>query len=805
MYPLGKQFKQDYDTARSLDKAIVVGNNYRFTVLTERLIRLEYSPSGIFCDAPTFLVKNRNFPLCNFRVKQDPTFLEITTKYFSLSYLKGQPFIGTNIDPMKNLKITLMAKETDRQKSWYYNNPEVRNVLGNMVAVDVNIDKTLTKGLYSFDGFSSVDDSNNKAIAMDGTTKEKEDNVDIYVFMYDNDFLLALKDYYDLTGYPELIPRYALGNWWSKNTTYSDENINELIKTFEKKKIPLAVFLFDNDWHYRNVDKYKDLKTGFSFNKSLYKEPKEMIEYFHKRGIRVGLCVNPTEGIFPHESYYSLACGYLGIQEGKVIKFDPENPKFIDVYLKIFLHPLEALGVDFFWNDYTGGTNINNLWSINNYMYLDSKRNSNKRGMILSRGAIFAAHRYPISYGGESLIGWDELKRQVFMQTNASNLGVSWWSYDVGGNHGGIEDSELYIRYLELGTFSPILRFHSARGNYYKREPWLWDVKTSTIAIDYLRLRHRLIPYLYTEAYSYHKNGLPIIQPMYYNFPWLYNDTAYKNQYYFGSQLVVCPITSKKDDIMDRTIHRIFLPDGIWYDFSTGKKFPGGKKYTSFYKEEDYPVFAHAGSIIPLSNRSDYNNTGVTTDMEIQIFPGVSNTYVMYEDDGVSSLYKEGYYLKTAIDYNYLKNNFTVIIRPIEGKSGIICDKRNYKIVFRNTKEAEEVIVYFNDKPIEAYSGVDGNDFVVEVRNVNTVGQVTINCKGKDIEIDAVRLINDEINSILMDLKIETYIKEKIANIIFSDKEIRKKRIDIRKLKKEGLSNEYMNLFLKLLEYISGV
>src|SRR5699024_5960322 len=97
----------------------------------------------------------------------------------------------------------------------------------------------------------------------------------------------------------------------------------------------------------------------------------------------------------------------------------------------------------------------------------------------------------------------------------------------------------------------------------------------------------------------------------------------------------------------------------------------------------------------------------------------------------------------------------------------------------------------------------DGNDFIVEVKNVKTIGQLTINCKGKDIEIDAVRVINDDVKSILLDLKINTYLKEDIAKVMFSDLTVSKKRIAIRKLRKNGLSREYMNLFLKLLEYIS--
>lgn len=497
------------------------------------------------------------------------------------------------------------------------------------------------------------------------------------------------------------------------------------------------------------------------------------------------------------------AAGYLEVKDNKIILFDPLNPKLMDVYMKVFLHPLESLGVDFFWSDYKGNLNLTNLWFNNHYLYKDSGRTAEKRGMILARNAIYAPHRYPILYGGSSEISWDKLKELPSLYLNAANIGVSFWSHDVGGNHGGIEDAELYLRYLELSVFSPILRFHGARGKYYKKEPWLWDFETQNIAVDYLRLRHRFIPYLYTESYNYTKAGTPLIQPFYYNYMWTYDDPLYKNQYYFGSQLLVCPILTKMDPVMNRTIHRFFIPDGVWYDFTTGKKFPGNKKYVSFYNIEDYPVFAHAGSIIPLSNRSDYNNTGIPTDLEVHIFPGVSNTYNLYDDDGTTALYKEGYYLKTSIDYNYLKNNYTVIFRSVEGKSGIVPERRNYKIVFRNTKQAEDVTAFFNSEPYKVKSAVDGNDFIVEVKNVPTIGQLTINCKGKDIEIDAIRVINDDVKSILLDLKINTYLKEDIDAIMFSELSISKKRIEIRKLRSKGLSKEYMNLFLKLLEYIS--
>ena len=294
--------------------------------------------------------------------------------------------------------------------------------------------------------------------------------------------------------------------------------------------------------------------------------------------------------------------------------------------------------------------------------------------------------------------------------------------------------------------------------------------------------------------------------PIYYKNPEMYDDDIFKDEYYFGSQFFVSPIVKKKDYVMNRVIHKFFLPDGVWYDFVTGKKFPGGKEYISFFKDEDYPVFAKAGSIIPMGKNSYINDTTPPDSLEVQIFPGRSNTYNLYEDDGVSDLYKKDFYLLTQIDYNYMPNNYTVIMRSLEGKSGIVPENRNYKFVFRNTKKADDVIVYFNDTEIDSVSYVKGNDFIVSVKDVPSIGQLTLNCKGKDIEISADRIINEDVKSIISDLQIETSLKVMVDSILFNeDYSIKKKRIEIRKMSRKGLEKKFVKLFLKLLEYIQIV
>lgn len=802
MYQLGEQFRIDQASGKAKAANIFQGEKYRITVLTERLVRLEYSESGIFEDRPTELIWHRDFPVVPVAKKEDTRFLELVTKYFKLSYVKNRPFDGGKVNSMGNLKIELLNSD----RIWYYNHPEARNYGAPNFSLDNNKGKLkLKKGLYSTDGFVSIDDSKSMIFTEEGNLLPREGKqIDLYVFFYLKDFALCLKDYFMLTDFPSLIPRYALGNWWSKNEAYDDLSLKKLVDQFHEKKIPLSVLLLDKDWHRRQYQEQL-VDTGFTWNEELFKSPPNMISYLHSAGIRLGININPFEGIYPFDENYEKVATYLAKDERGIVPFNALDPRTIDVYLKLLIHPLDAYGVDFYWIDSDDRHSALSLWALNHYQFYDMKRNFKRRPMVLTRNPEIASHRYPVLYSGKTIVSWDTLKLIPFHNESATNIGVSYWSHDIGGYYRGVEDNELYTRYVQLGVFSPILKFGSDRGKYYKREPWRWGIKTYSIVRDYLNLRHRMIPYLYSEAYKYHKYGMPLIMPLYYKYPEFYDDVNYRNEYYFGSEFFISPIIRKKDYVMNRVIHKFFLPDGMWYDFVTGKKFPGGKEYVSFFRDEDYPVFAKAGSILTFGSNENLNDTTPPKKLEIQIFPGQNNTYMLYEDDGVSDLYRKGFYLLTSIDYNYLPNNYTVILRPLEGKSGIVPETRDYKFVFRNTKKADDVIIYEGGNPVESENYVVGPDFIVEVKNISTISQLTVNCKGKDIEIDAVRIINEDIETIISDAQIETVMKEKIDGILFSDLPIKKKRIEVRKLGRKGLERKFVRLFLKLLEYVEQV
>ena len=802
MARLDTYFAPDLTKVSANERAVFVGQNYRITVLSERLIRLEYSVDGHFSDAPTTLVKNRKFPVPNFKVEQDQNYLVITTNYFMLQYMKNKPFLGPKFAPDSYLKVALV--NTD--KVWFYGQAEARNFKGGAISLDNYRGKiSLDKGLYSTDGFVSLDDSGNYEIDANGFLLKPDVNkVDIYLFMYKRDFGLCLKDYFTLTGYPPLLPRYAFGIWWNREKIYDFDNTKALIKSFNRHQIPLSVLLLSEFWHIKDKKDYNLYRTGFSFNRELFPNPQEFINYMHERGVHIGLNFDPIEGIRKEEDRYLNFAEELNVAGGVTIPFNVFDKNFMALYVKHLIDPLLDIGVDIYWLDYK--KDLNTIQALEYYYNKDFERMKKFRPLVLTRSPLVAPHRAGVLYSGETIVSWDTLKYLPFYNSMAANKGISWWSHDVGGYKDGIEDSELYLRYVQFSTFSPIFRFSAKRGVYYKREPWMWDVKTFTIAREYCWLRQRLIPYIYTAAYEYHKTGKPLIQPIYYTYPEIYDEPTYRNEYYFGKELFIAPITKPKDVTMNRSIERVFLPKGIWYDFKTGKRFVGNKRYVVFYKEEEYPIFAKAGSIIPLANLGEnINDTNPPQSMEINVFPGESNEFKLYEDDGITKLNEDGYYIVTSIDYNYLQNNYTLIIHPVEGKTAIIPKLRNYKIRFRNTRTADDVIIYLNgDKAnLEYECYEDENDFVVDIKDVDTTKQLTINCKGKDIEINAVRIINEDVNSIISDLKITTKLKEEIATIFFSDMDIKLKRIKIKKL--HGLDKRFVSMFIKLLEYLAEI
>lgn len=759
-------------------EAYIVGKKYRFTVLSPRLMRLEYSPNGVFEDRATSKIINRAFPKMMYSITESDTLIQIDTGIFTLTYVKNSEFksgtLGSNIKAMIN----------GTKIEWQLNNPEIKNMRSINYSIDSIKDKiVLDRGLYSLDGFCVLDDSNSLVLDDNDIFVEREKGVkDLYLFMYNKDFDGCLNDYFTLTGYPSLIPRYALGAWWYKNDNYNLNDIGNLMNSFNRENIPISVFMLGDYWH--------DKSNGYTSSIDL----KSLSSYFNNMGIKLGVTINPKYDIVSGSLEYNIISNYV---KDYRINFIPLSNDKIGLYFNIFINNLESLGVDIFSIDYNNPIDRINLWKFNHYHH---GRNDvrNTRGLILSRNSGIASHRYPVVWSGKTLVNWTTLNLLPRYNLQGYNMGLSFIAHPIGGYSGGIEEDELYLRYIQFACFSPIFLLASEGGEYYKREPWKWNSIIEGHIKSYMNLRYRLIPYIYSESYNYHKTGRGIVKPFYYDYPRVMDEPLYQNQYFFGKNFFVAPITNKKNSIINRVMKKVFVPNGVWFDFIRGKKYNGNKTYNNFYNDEDYPVFVKAGSIIPMNIniKEDIPNT-----LELYIYPLDNGDYDLYEDDGYSNNYKNGMYMITNFSYIYNKDSYTLKIKKKDGKN--LLNNRSYILRFKNIKNISEI--NFNDKMVQYSTYYDKDDFVVKIDNYIVGRELEINIKGNDSFVSSVTYINEEIKDILYDLQIETKMKEKIDEILFSDLEVRKKRIKIRKLKRMGLDSKYIKIFINLLEYIEKI
>ncbi len=759
------------------NKYIIKGNNYRFSILSPRLIRIEYNKNGIFEDRATSLVVNRTFGDCNFGLSGDEVSVNITTEYFTLTYIKERPIAGNNIKVVIN--------GTD--KEWYPGHKEIRNIGSITYSLDdMTNGLKLGKGLYSLDGFVLIDDSHNFVIDNE-MFLPREETTDLYLFAYRADLGLCLQDYFTLTGYPPMIPRYTLGCWWYKNDVYNMYTIDDTLKKFNDNKIPISVFLLGDKWHNR--------EENYMYDRTLF-DLQNINNYYLSKTEKFGLTITPSLPITPSDPLFNMALQYLqASKEG--ISLIPLNNNTISVYLNLIVSNLIGSGVKVFNIDYNNPQDPYGLFLLNHYHYAIA--NMNERGVILSRNPGIAPHRYPIIYSGKTLVSWDTLKNLAAYNNSASNLGVCWIANAIGGYYGGIEEDELFLRYIQFGVFSPIFLLAGENGKYYKREPWKWNQIILNVIRDYMQLRNKLVPYIYNESYLYHKYGVPLVQPLYYKYPKIFDEPNYVNQYFFGSKIMISPIVKKKNTEMNRVVQRVFIPNGIWYDYSSGKKYAGNKYYAGFYKDEDYPIFVKEGSIIPMSLDM---NTELPKNMEIQVFPaenGLYSNYELYEDDGINHQIGKNY-LITKMNLDKVDNGYHFTIKRKEGNLNV--PNRNYLIRFRNMKRPDRVLVKLHDNIAEYPFVNEKNDLLINLTDVNTYEPIEVDIIGNSLEIETISVINEEIEGILDDLEINTILKEEIDAIIFSDLPVNKKRIALRKLRKKGLEPKFINMFIGLLEFI---
>jgi len=680
--------------------AIIKGENYRFTVLTERLIRIEYDENGVFEDRATQIVINRDFDIPEFSVKQDEEKIEIDTEYLTLTYYTGRKFT------QNSLWAKLKGIHANSTNDWRYGLGNKFNLKGTARTLDeVNGECELEDGVLSKRSFAEIDDSHSLILEESGLLSARDENaIDIYLFGYTEDYYTALKDYYKLTGTAPLLPRYALGNMWSRYHKYTQEEYLELMDRFKSEGCPFSVAVIDMDWHLVNFDRrYGTGWTGYTWNKELFPDYRQFLRDLHERDLEVTLNLHPADGVVPYEEMYDKMAEAMGITDGSTVKFDITDPKFIENYFEILHHPYENDGVSFWWMDWQQGNNtkvenLDPLWMLNHYHTLDMQ-NNNRRPLLLSRYSGLGSHRYPIGFSGDTHMTWESLDFQPYFTATASNAGYTWWSHDIGGHMKGIRDDEMIARWVQLGVFSPINRLHSSNHPLQGKEPWNYSKDTEAAMKEFLRLRHELIPYLYTMNYKTHKEAKPLVSPLYYNHPNT-NETykeEYRNEYYFGTEMLVSPITQPENSVTHTAYAKTYLPQGEWFDFFTGKRYKGGKALRMYRDLFTMPVLVKAGGIIPMANDGVKNSTANPENLKIRVFGGCDNSFELYEDDGISTSYENGSFAITKFE---LKDKEEFIIFSPESDKSVIPKNRCYTVEFNGYDNLNGFEVTENGKTI---------------------------------------------------------------------------------------------------------
>lgn len=743
------------------DTAIIQGEKYRFTVLTEEMIRLEYCEDGQFEDRATQCVIDRKFKVPEYQVIENEESLEIITDKIHLVYNK-QKFTdyGLSVQVRGNISVY--------HSIWHFGEEatDLRGTARTLDEADGAIE--LEHGIISRFGYGILDDSRSLVITEDGWVEpRKEDCIDIYFLGYGHEYEHCLKDYYHLTGKTPLLPRYALGNWWSRFYRYNDQEYKALMTRFEKEEIPFSVSVIDMDWHLVDIDpKYGSGWTGYTWNKELFPDPKEFMTWLHDHGLKVTLNVHPAGGVQAHEEKYKEMAEAMGRdwEKEEPVNFDVTDQKFLKAYFEYLHHPNEEEGVDFWWLDWQQGglskiPGLDPLWMLNHYHYLDSGRRG-KRRLTFSRYAGMGSHRYPVGFSGDTIISWESLAFQPYFTANASNVGYGWWSHDIGGHMKGYRDEELSTRWIQFGVFSPIMRLHSSNSAFTGKEPWNYNAVSENIMKRYLKLRHEMIPYLYTMNYHASHDGQPLIRPMYYLEPEQPEAYEVPNEYYFGTELVVCPITEPTDKAAGTACVKAWIPEGKWYDIFSGLKYDGGRMLELYRSLEDIPVLAKEGAIIPLTDLTEYTNSVENPkELAVKIVPGKKNAFILMEDTGDTCEDKEENWAQTKLEW-INENEF--IIHPANGNLDVIPKRRTWKMEFYGIADVDNLEVTVGGKAIETERIYDEKRHICQVNIPATevTEQITISfSKGYLLRENNKPA---EIFALLYQAKIEYEVKEKI-------------------------------------------
>ncbi len=714
---------------RALPENIIIWNDIRLTVLGEKLFRIEKDERKGFCDQATQTVWFRDMPPVSFTVKKGKT----------LTLKTSEAVLCINEDIMKST-VTVDKKRITLGKA--------KNLPGAYRTLDrcdgdtyyswqnVPSDFSLEDGIVSKDGVGILDDTSSLILGEDGKpTVRDDDQLDIYVFAHGNDYRGAVCDLYKITGDTPLIPKYAFGNWWSRYHEYTETEYLHILDKLAERDVPLTVATIDMDWHWSTtLDQRKGITasgkndefhggahgwTGYSWNTDLFPDYRSFLKKIKQRDLKITLNLHPADGIRYFEDMYEEMAIANGIdpKTEAPVPFNFTSDDFINSYFDIIHKPYEHDGVDFWWMDWQHGSNsgipgLDPLWLLNHYHTLDNAKEH--LPLLLSRYCKIGSHRYPLGFSGDTFITWKVLDYLPYFTAMGTNAGYTWWSHDIGGHSGGFKDDELYMRFVQFGVFSPINRLHCCCDAVVTKEPSFYMNGKGMIAEDFLRLRHKMIPFLYSASYKTHEKGDALIEPMYYAYPTQKDAYRAPGQYLFGQKFIVAPITQKgnRDGLASK---KVWLPEGRWTDIFTGDEYSGGA-WTDMYRwMETIPVLASEGAIMVLDGRSHTNSIENSPYLHVLLFNG-NGEYVLHED-------KDDARLDTVFTSSS-EDGKQILTLTTKGDRSIM-KNRDYRFEFRNIKKGS-VSITENGKPVDFILDDAGDYIEITLKNAKASAVYTV-------------------------------------------------------------------------------
>ena len=708
------------------EKAVVIEANARFTVLTDRLIRMEWAEDGTFEDRASLAIVNRNLPVPSFKVIRNGESLTIMTSAVTLTYTGSDPFCEGN------LKVEF--KLNGHMQVWYPGKDDDANLLGTSRTLDkckgfgqLNPGDPMEAGILSRDGWAIVDESTRHVFQKDESTwgewvtpRPKGKRIDWYIFAYGHDYTSALADFTRIAGKIPLPPKYAFGYWWSRYWKYSDEEFLALGREFRERRIPIDIMVIDMDWHYtypltREKTPKDDVGqrfgwTGYTWNRDYFADPEGFLADVHSLGLKTSLNIHPALGIDPREDCYDrFVADYIsrtddydgpqGYRNGAHrvrVPFRMSQQEWADAYFDSVIHPIEDQGVDFWWLDWQQWRESEYVEGLNNTFWLNwtffndkvrqgvSEGKDADRPMIYHRWGGLGSHRYQLGFSGDTYDTWEVLAFLPYFTATASNVGYGYWGHDIGGHMQLVKrptEAEMMTRWIQYGVFTPIFKTHSNNSSRMERRIWAFPEHYEYMK-DAIELRYALSPYIYDMARKAYDTGVSICRPLYYSHP--ESDEAYewKEEFMFGDNILATVLCQPLDTLTGKTERKMWFPTGAdWYDMAHKKMHKGGSVKTLYYGIDENPWYVKSGTMIPLAAEGIQSLQEHNSDLRLFIAPGVgSSVYKHYEDDGISQSYEEEH---SITEFKKQSNSASCVLEIGQrvGKYENMPQERNYVII----------------------------------------------------------------------------------------------------------------------------